>query len=93
MTPNTSIEKLYKELTIKDAILYTKYAWEDVTTKTINNCWNKIFKSKETIANRCDEEEEENIKNFDDATTLLFPGDVMTQKEFVDLKIDENEIF
>ncbi|KAF7687121.1 Tigger transposable element-derived protein 6 [Cucumispora dikerogammari] len=39
---NISAGELYKSINIKDAIIYTKWAWDDVTSTTIKNCWNKV---------------------------------------------------
>ncbi|KAF7685143.1 hypothetical protein CDIK_4108, partial [Cucumispora dikerogammari] len=38
---NISAGELYKSINIKDAIIYIKWAWSDVTSTTIKNCWNK----------------------------------------------------
>ncbi|KAF7699484.1 Tigger transposable element-derived protein 6 [Cucumispora dikerogammari] len=38
---NISAGESYKSINIKDAIIYTKCAWDDVTSTTIKNCWNK----------------------------------------------------
>ncbi|KAF7685585.1 hypothetical protein CDIK_3668 [Cucumispora dikerogammari] len=38
---NIGAGELYKSIDIKDAIIYTKWAWDDVTSTTIKNCWNK----------------------------------------------------
>ncbi|KAF7688384.1 hypothetical protein CDIK_2929 [Cucumispora dikerogammari] len=38
---NISAGELYKSINIKDVIIYTKQAWDDVTSTIIKNCWNK----------------------------------------------------
>ncbi|KAF7685952.1 Tigger transposable element-derived protein 6 [Cucumispora dikerogammari] len=38
---NISAKELYKSGNIKDAIIYIKWAFDDVTSTTIRNCWNK----------------------------------------------------
>jgi hypothetical protein len=35
----TNVFDLYKELTIKDAIYYTSWGWNEVSTSVISNCW------------------------------------------------------
>ncbi|KAF7670509.1 Tigger transposable element-derived protein 6 [Cucumispora dikerogammari] len=35
---NISVGELYKSINIKDAIIYIKLAWDDVTSTTIKNC-------------------------------------------------------
>ena len=34
-------ETLYKQFSLKDALVYISYAWKDVTSETLKNCWNK----------------------------------------------------
>ncbi|KAG0435118.1 Tigger transposable element-derived protein 6 [Dictyocoela muelleri] len=43
ITPGVLVEGLYKEITIKDVIIYSKYACDDVVNETLINCWNKVF--------------------------------------------------
>ena len=33
------IINLFKKITIKDAVIFTKLAWDDVQDSTIKNCW------------------------------------------------------
>ncbi|KAG0426883.1 Tigger transposable element-derived protein 1, partial [Dictyocoela muelleri] len=38
VSPTVHIKTLYKNLTLKDAVIFCKYAWDEVSCETIRNC-------------------------------------------------------
>ncbi|KAG0433838.1 hypothetical protein DMUE_5381, partial [Dictyocoela muelleri] len=46
ITSEVFIENLYKEITIKDAIIYSKYAWDDVKKIRLLIVGKKLLNSK-----------------------------------------------
>ncbi|KAG0441489.1 Tigger transposable element-derived protein 6 [Dictyocoela muelleri] len=44
ISPGVIVKNLFKEITIKDEIIYSKYAWDYVSKDTIINCWKKVIK-------------------------------------------------
>ncbi|KAG0438971.1 Tigger transposable element-derived protein 6 [Dictyocoela muelleri] len=104
VSPTVHIETLYKNLTLKDAVIFCKYAWDEVSCETIRNCWKKALPifvqsdiSPDEYFGDCD------IIDYDDITKALFDEEAISEKElllfdtnqeikFEEIKEDDNSL-
>lgn len=76
ITEDGTIEELYKKFSIKDAIIYLSYAWNDITESCIKNCWRKTkLAEKINLVENANVDEEINLKPLVDALNLQDPVD------------------
>lgn len=95
-----SAYELYKELTIKDAILYTNWAWKDVTAEVIKRCWIHAgyYNSLETnelnnVKLNSSKTIESTNTEFDMIMEHLKIIDPVSEDALLDLEINENELY
>ncbi|KAG0430420.1 Tigger transposable element-derived protein 6, partial [Dictyocoela muelleri] len=93
ITKDVSVEKLFKEFLVKDAIIYAKYAWDDVSSDTIKHCWQKVVEiTAFSIENPSlafnEDSQEEKIINFEEVTQNLCVGDLAEESEYLDFRPD-----
>lgn len=90
------VDQLYKRLTIKDAILFTHWAWRDVSQETMKNCWKKAGYNCVDNNTEITFFEENNNKQIVDECCSMFrsinQNDPLDIKDMLDLEIDKNEI-
>ncbi|KAG0434943.1 hypothetical protein DMUE_4962, partial [Dictyocoela muelleri] len=81
------IESLFKEITLKDAIVYLKYSWDDITEETIVNCRKKAILMLD--ASEVDEPVfcDEKLEIFEEVRKCMFPEDVMKKEEYLDFEV------
>ncbi|KAG0436740.1 hypothetical protein DMUE_4080 [Dictyocoela muelleri] len=91
------MEKIFSGISLSDGIVYSRFAWDDVTDKTILNRFKKTFSYKENeydiyneIKNLADDEE---IDNFDQETKYLLPTDICDKTEFLDFNVGFFDFF
>ncbi|KAG0441429.1 Tigger transposable element-derived protein 6 [Dictyocoela muelleri] len=93
ITNDVNIEKLFKELTIRDAIIYSKYAWDDVPEETIRQFCQDILKtkslftaSKQPHSTLEETELDLKIECLDEVSKHVCLGDIVNEDEFLNFK-------
>ncbi|KAG0437264.1 Tigger transposable element-derived protein 6 [Dictyocoela muelleri] len=83
VSAEVNILGLYKEVSLKDAVIYTKYAWNDVSTNTIINCWEKALPSQCKNPASTDASDDK-IAVFEEIQQHIISEDVINESEFLD---------
>jgi hypothetical protein len=94
ITKETHAAQIYKKLDLKDAILFTRWAWDDVIASTIVNCWRKAgyydeLKDEKEILKYNIDNNEESIKEL---IKEIENNDPIDCNELLDLEFDENKL-
>lgn len=92
ISPNVHVEELYKQLNIRDAVIYTKWAWNDVTRDTIRNCWRKAGFNDANFADSKDDIQEYSIIDYNILSNKLDFVDLVEQSELFEEFINEDDI-
>ncbi len=81
----------FKTLTVKDALIFTKYAWDEISESTICNC----FKKAKWTTNLNDSEiitENPEIDIYDTFVSRSGIVDPMCKDEFLSIEYTENDV-
>lgn len=77
----------FKDISIKDAIIYCRKAWDEVLPSTIINCWKKtgfIDNTKSKNAGEC--EIIENKSDLNDMIQSIFPDNFLQADEYLEIE-------
>lgn len=78
------VKQLFKKITIKEAIIFSKFAWDDVTTTTIQHCWNHTKLVNEKFEIKASGENE--INNLDCLINDLKLDDATSGSEYLEIE-------
>ncbi len=79
--------KAFKEITIKDAIIYLKLAWDEISPEKIHNCYKHAKWINEEI-----QEIGINVENYDEFLENAKFVDPVEQEEFIKMNYNEKDI-
>jgi hypothetical protein len=80
---------IFKNITLKDAILFIKYAWDAVSSITITNCWratNILNNNQPVLAS----EDRPDINVIQDMINTLTASSVCAASEFINITDEDN---
>ena len=80
--------EIYKNLNLKDVILFTIIAWENIKKVSINNCFKHLSNNKDSII-KADIVE---IYNYNESIKQINIIDPIDQKEFLNIGFTEQDV-
>lgn len=86
-------EKIFKKYTLRDAMIFTSWAWDEITAQTIVNCWRNAgygVKDNENLVGL--EQEDTFLQNMPDIIQQLGFDDPVHITELIGDFITENEM-
>ncbi|KAF7692992.1 hypothetical protein CDIK_2321 [Cucumispora dikerogammari] len=91
-----NVYNIYKKITLRDTVIYSDLAWNNVSQTTINNCFkhlcsSNVFLEDEPQSLITVEKETENDEEFKTMCKSLKIKDPMRENEFNELNYTEND--
>ncbi|KAF7690699.1 Jerky like protein-like [Cucumispora dikerogammari] len=91
-----NVYDIYKKITLRDTIIYSELAWNDVSQATINNCFKHLCSPNWFLENELQslitvEKQAENDEEFKTTCKSLKIADPLRKNEFNELNYTEND--
>ena len=85
-----STVKAFKTINIKNAIIFSKQAWDEISAETIINCWTKTGLIDSDNFEHVIVSKDENTNDIDEIIIKIITENPLSANEYIDV---ENDLF